>query len=240
VVCPIEAKEVWSVPLTYWELEKTIGAFGNLMAVVLGVTHPLTLAYTNMWKMLTSGMREELHAAINYRGYVKPTHVLHSIQLICHQWFSHKHACLNPPNPDFVSNLNQILLQVYILPRLLSALYQLAYPRQQKPLHDKLPPGLIATGSVSGTSATDVSTVKGLASALTAGSSQRGQPGTTMGHGAFMSNLQLLVSLLMLDKPTLKLLDIIANTSPSKMDNGMEMCISYHLCGGCWSTCKCA
>jgi hypothetical protein len=69
-----------------------------------------------MWKVLNSGMRDELHATIDYPNYIKPTHVLRSIQLVCHQWFAHKRAHLHPPAPDFTIILNQIMLQVYLLP----------------------------------------------------------------------------------------------------------------------------
>ncbi len=83
----LQAKEVRSVPLTYWELEKTLGTFGNLITTVLGVNHPLCVAYKAMWVLLQSGMRDDLHTVIEYRGYVKPTHVLRSIQLQFWNWF---------------------------------------------------------------------------------------------------------------------------------------------------------
>jgi hypothetical protein len=119
----LQAKETRAIPLTYWELEKTLGAFGNLMSVVLGLTHPLTIAYANMWQLLKSSMRDELHAAIEYRAYVKPAHVLCSIQLIFFNWFAHRRAHLTPPTPDFAAILHQILLQVYVLPRLPTTLW---------------------------------------------------------------------------------------------------------------------
>jgi hypothetical protein len=208
------------------------------MGVVLGLGHPLTAAYVDMWKVLNSGMRDELHAAIDYRNYIKPTHVLRSIQLVCHQWFAHKRARLHPPAPDFTIILQQIMLQVYLLPRLPPALYQLAYPRQQKSHGEPLLPGLIATGSASGSSRSDASTISGLATSATSGTKQPGIPGSTTGRGAFVSNLQPLVALITLDNPSLKLRDIIANTNPPQMDDGTDVCLSYHLRGGCWSNCK--
>jgi hypothetical protein len=72
----LQAKEVRSISLTYWELEKTLGSFGNLTQVVLGTQHPVTRAYTEMWRLLSIGMRDKLHSAIEYRNHVKPTHVL--------------------------------------------------------------------------------------------------------------------------------------------------------------------
>jgi hypothetical protein len=72
----LQAKEARSVPLSYWELEKNLGAFGNIMGVVLGVTHPLTGAYWEMWHLLQSGLCDDLQSALEYRAYVKPVHFL--------------------------------------------------------------------------------------------------------------------------------------------------------------------
>jgi len=38
--------------------------FGNLVGVVFSLQHPLTTAYTDMWQLLKSGMRDELHPTI--------------------------------------------------------------------------------------------------------------------------------------------------------------------------------
>jgi hypothetical protein len=48
----LKDKEKRSVPLTYWELEKTLGMFSNLISVVLGLRHPLSTAYQAMWTLL--------------------------------------------------------------------------------------------------------------------------------------------------------------------------------------------
>jgi len=42
------AKEVKSVPVTYWELEIMLGMFGNLLIVLLGTTHTVVIAYKDM------------------------------------------------------------------------------------------------------------------------------------------------------------------------------------------------
>jgi hypothetical protein len=52
----LEAKEVKSIPLTYFDLEKTLGMFGNLLQVVLGSDHPLTTNYRAFWDLLTRSM----------------------------------------------------------------------------------------------------------------------------------------------------------------------------------------
>jgi len=68
----LQAKEVRSVPLTYWELEKHLGSFDNLLGAVLGMAHPLSQAYATMWQMLKSGLQDELHTAIEYRAISCP------------------------------------------------------------------------------------------------------------------------------------------------------------------------
>jgi hypothetical protein len=119
------------------------------------MTHPLCVAYKAMWNVLQSGMRDDIHSIIEYKGYVKPTQVMRSIQLQFWNWLTHRRNHLTPPQPDLLSILDQILLQLYVLPHLPPALYQLAYPK--KPPHisgdNALIPGLIATGSASGSSA---------------------------------------------------------------------------------------
>lgn len=235
----LQAKEERSVPLLYWELEKHLSSFGNLLGVVLGMNHPLSIAYSDMWKLLKSGLQDELHTAIEYRGYIKPMHVLRSMQLIFWTWFSHRRARLMPPNADFVTILNQILLQVYVLPRLPAPLYQLAYPKKT-PADASLLPGLITTGSASGSSSGsssgDASTVSGLLGSNSGASSN--QPLPAGGRGAFHANLHPISTLTPLDKPDIKIRDIMGTTSPPKMANGTDMCLAFHLRGGCWSNCR--
>jgi hypothetical protein len=55
----LHAKEVRSIPLTYWELEKTLGMFGNLLGVILGNQHVLTRTYCDLWVLLSSGLRDD-------------------------------------------------------------------------------------------------------------------------------------------------------------------------------------
>jgi hypothetical protein len=102
----LSAKEVHSIPVTYWELEATLGMFGNLLAVLLGTQHPITTAYRQMWLLMQSQLKTDLHTAIKYKAYVKPTHLLRSIQLSLYKWFTHKRAHLTPPTLDFVTSCN--------------------------------------------------------------------------------------------------------------------------------------
>ena len=139
-----------------------------------------------------------------------------------------------------MSILNQILLQVYVLPRLPPTLYHLAYPKRVPPENPSSFPGLISTGSASGSSSGSSgsgSDAASLISGLT-GTSSHGRPPPTGGRGAYVANLNVLPALQALDKADIKIKDIMGTTSPPKMANGTEICLSYHLRGGCWTNCR--
>jgi hypothetical protein len=89
-----------SVPLTYCELEKTLGALRNLIGVILGMNHPLTVEFKAMWTLLQGGLQDDLCAAIKYCSYVKPTHILCSIQFVFYYWFAYQCHNFIPPAPN--------------------------------------------------------------------------------------------------------------------------------------------
>jgi hypothetical protein len=81
----LEQKELRSLPLTYFELKRTLGMFGNLLAVVLGFGHPIKDAYEQFWYLLTSVHEDMLYQLIDtpmVGQHVKPVHILRSVQLI--------------------------------------------------------------------------------------------------------------------------------------------------------------
>jgi hypothetical protein len=51
----LKAKEVQSIPLTYFELEHNLGMFSNLSGPALGTTHTITTAYKAFWNLLSDG-----------------------------------------------------------------------------------------------------------------------------------------------------------------------------------------
>jgi hypothetical protein len=231
----LSAKEVRSVPLSYWELEKALGMFGNLVGVVLGPLHPLSVNYKEFWLLLRTNIRDGLQAAIEYRGYVKPTHILRSLQLIFYTWFMHRKSRLQPPVPDMKSILHQILLQTYILPNLPPALYKLAYPKKSLKEGAFSPPGTVATASLSAASSSsqtpgsDGSTISGLTAPSAA---------TTPSRGSVVVNLQPNATLQAMLPSNFKIKELIGTTSPPKFDAGGEMCLSFLTRNTCWSNCR--
>jgi hypothetical protein len=236
-------KEVRSVPLTYWEMETSLGMFGNLLGVVIGSNHPLTLAFRDFWLLLKTNVRDDLHAAIEYKGYVKPTHILRSLQLMCYTWFAHRRAHLTPPPTDMKTIINQIIMQIYVLPHLPPQLYHLAYPK--KPTSNSLPGSVGTTASLSSgitpssqsnnsntshSNSSNASTVSGL--------TLQTLPPPTPARGSVVMNQHPIATVQALIPHTLKLKDLIGNSPPPKLDDGGEMCLSFLTRNTCWSNCK--
>lgn len=228
----LAAKEIRSVPLTYWELEKCLGMFGNLIAVILGTTHPLVQAFKDMWQLLQLQVRDELHSILEYKKFVKPTHILHSVQLIFFTWFTHKKSRLTPPDPNMKTIIHQILMQLYVLPNLPPALYHLAYPK--KPSLIPTLPTHSSAGSSDGSGTTShassgsgASTVSGLTMPMT----------PTATRGAAVINLHPNATLQTLLPTNIRIKDLIENTNPPEFDAGGEMCLSYLVRNTCWSNC---
>lgn len=95
----LKSKEVASIPLTYFELERNLGMFGNLLGVVLGCTHPLTATYRAFWVLLSQGYRQEVQQIIDVKAYVKPAHILRSVQLVCYSSFLRRLQSVNTCQP---------------------------------------------------------------------------------------------------------------------------------------------
>jgi hypothetical protein len=237
----LEAKEVKSIPTTYFDLEKTLGMFGNLLQVVLGVTHPLTASYRLFWDQLTKSMRNDLQVVIDTTGRIKPAHILRSTQLLCHRWFAHKRARIQPKDPDFVDILDQIYLQSYLLPHLPSSLYRLAYPipttTRSSAASSVLSHNLLTT--VTPSSIASGSTDQSMVSALTTGTRQTTPTlGTgASGRGAYQANLTPDATLIQLVPGNVRLRDLMTNATAPQTDDGTPICLSYHLRSGCWSNC---
>jgi hypothetical protein len=235
----LKAKEIQSIPLSYFELEHNLGMFGNLLGTVLGTQHIITTTYRTFWALLSQGYHLELQTIIDHKGFIKPAHIPCSIQLICFNWFSQKWACLTPPQPDFALLLHNITLHTYILPNIPPALYRLAYSRLQSLV---TPPDLISLSDASETSATRGSSSSGAStvSGITTPTAITGEGDESKNNkkGSFYANLTPDPALVQLVPSDLKIRDLIGTVPPPQLDNSAQVCLSYLVRQGCWSTCQ--
>jgi hypothetical protein len=221
----LEAKEVKSVPLTYFELEKCLGMFGNLLAVTLGDQHPLVTTYRIFWDMLTRGMRNDLQIMLDTMGRIKPAHILRSIQLQCYSWFNHRRARIQPQEPMFVNMLHNIALQSYVLPHL-------PPPAAMKP-HSAMS-GTPSVPLTAPTASTQSSHTTSDMSVLTSPTflTRATQP-SVQTRGTFMANLTPDCTLQSLVPSNLRLRHLIGQDLPPMTDENQPICLSIHTRQGC-------
>jgi len=109
-------KELRSHPTNYFEFEKSLGTFGNLIGAILGDRHPLTVAYREFCDTFNAKYKEQIHFELDTRKVIKPVHLLHSIQLVVFKWFQAKKFRCTPANPPFTDILDRISLHMYTNP----------------------------------------------------------------------------------------------------------------------------
>jgi hypothetical protein len=249
----LEAKEVRSVPLNYFELEKTLGMFGNFLGVTLGSGHPLTTAYRLFWDGLSKGLRNEIQMILDHTtARIKPAHVLRSIQLMCYSWFHHRKVRLQPPAIDFAGILHQITLHTYIVPHLPPPLYRLANPlvsKQASMVSTITPTSVQSSYSHQPLDAISVLTSPTVPTSYASTMHSRAPtpsivstPSTatlrSTNRGSFQSNLTPDNTMQSLVPANIKLRDLIGTSPPPLMDDGTPICLSYHMRQGCWSNCR--
>lgn len=230
----LEDKEICSLPLTYFELKRTLGMFGNLLAVVLGAGHPLTDAYDQFWYMLVTIHEDMVYQLIDtpmVGQTIKPVHILRSIQLTSYNWFLYnkaRHAPIAFPPADYTIILHQLTNASYKMPHLPPVLYKLANPTRTGPLsHSMATTASLSQASVGSATGSDVSS-------LTTPTIKPGR-GTFQANTAHVDrNLQTLVS----SNLMLKLL--IGDTTPQLSDDTqpVPLCLAYQFRHGCWTGCN--
>jgi len=131
--------------------------------------------------MLSQGYRQELQQVVDHKGWLKPAHLLRSIQLICYNWFNQKKHCLTPSTPDFAQLLQMITLNTYMLPWLPPVLHKLAHPRSVGPF--QLPAQEVGSlmGS-SGSSSSGITPISGLTPTTGLGSQPPPSPDGWLGN----------------------------------------------------------
>jgi hypothetical protein len=225
-------KDLRAHPITFFELEKSLGLFGNLIHVVLGPRHPLTAHYRIFWQSFTKQFRNQLHYEIDTRRIIKPVHILRNIQLICFHWFQAKRSFVIPSDPQFLDILTRISLSLYTNPTLPSALYHLIAPR----LPTK--PAFPDINRLKGDDDTST-TITGL-STLTPGSTLTGSALTSLStrSGLFVKNPSVDTALQSLLPATMKIADLVGSDPVPVGEDSKPICLSYHVRGGCFSNCR--
>jgi hypothetical protein len=94
----LQERELKAVPLCFFDLEKTLGLFGNLLAVVLGESHIITTTYRHFWELLSS-VRDDIRDQIDIQSVSAP-HTCNAV----FNWVSipgstPKNGTCNPPHP---------------------------------------------------------------------------------------------------------------------------------------------
>jgi len=236
----LKAKEVQSIPLTYFELERNLGMFGNLLGTILGPTHRLTAAYRELWELLTVAFQDQVQPIIDDKHYVKPAHILCLVQLECFEWFVQRRMHQRPPDPVFSTILRSLIRNTYVIPHLPPVLYRLAYA--------KLNPGNTGTTPSLGTNTTASSSSSGSSGGLSSGSSNTSVisgvtlptfTGTGVGtatqgtkKGSFVVNLNPDRELQALVDYGIKLGDVINLEPPPLLDDGNQVCLAYFVRSG--------
>jgi hypothetical protein len=234
----LKSKEVKALPMNYFELEHNLGMFGNFLGMVLGSRHALTLAYRNFWNLLAQGYRSEFQQVIDVKLYIKPAHILRSIQLVCYNWFAQRRARLSPQPPEFTFIVYNVILNTYVLPNLPQPIYKLAYPRstpQSSLSGNTATTASLSANSVGGHSSVSSITVPTIANAPTvmSGSQTSGKR-----KGTFQANLNPDRALQRLLDFGTAIKDLIGSDPPPTLDDGSPICLSYYLRNGCWSNCR--
>jgi hypothetical protein len=228
--------ELRSYPSSFFDLERSLGLFGNLVGAILGNAHPLTVAYRPFWESFTKRYRDRLLSEIDGNKVIKPVHIWRSIQLTVYDWFDAKRTRVPPDTPVFTDIWKRIGLNAYTLPNLPPSLYFLIYPKSNllKLTHsDKSS----STPSAAGTSTDDASTVSGV-SAITGATGLTGTASRLSRAGTMVVNESPDPHLLSLVPYNKKLKDIIGDTQSPATDLGHIICLSYHVKGGCFSNCR--
>jgi hypothetical protein len=123
-------------------------------------------------------------------------------------------------------------MQVYVLPHLPPALYQLAYPKLLKPT---VPGSALSVNMATmshtstGNNQLNISGDTSIISGLTQNTSL---------SRAFQTNLAPDANIQQLLPASIYLKTLMGTDPPPKMDDGSDMCLSVNLWNGCWATCK--
>jgi hypothetical protein len=227
-------KDIRCHPTNFYEMEQSLAIFGNMLGTILGDTHVLTTSYRTFWTAFKEEFKARIHYEIDSRRVIKPVHILRNIQLIVFNWFTSKKLRREPSTPNFQDILERFSLQVYTIPTLPMALYQLINPRPRFP-----PPGpSVTTGTTTPpTAISDDASMQSAVSALTGNTTvthitSQSRYGTPVPNPVPDATLQALLP------STVRIKDLLGSDDAPKNEAGSPICLSFHLKGLCFSRCR--
>jgi hypothetical protein len=132
--------------------------------------------------------------------------------------------------------LQNIILNIYIPPHLPPSLYRLAYPNQKLSSIPGIPS--LQSSSASSIPHLTISDAASVQSGVSAVTMPTLITQATKQKGTHYANVAPDQSLIQLLPPGTKIRDLMGTDPPPVLDNGQQLCLSYLLRGGCWSTCK--
>lgn len=236
-------KDLRAHPTNFYGLEKSLGLFGNLAGTILGNTHPITTAFRSFWRAFLGRKREQMHHEIDDRRFIKPVHILRSVQLLTIQWFQSKLDGDTPSSPAYLDILERISLSMYTLPTLPGALYHLIAPKQPTtPMLKGIHPNdtaTVATGlsTLTGTVVSTHPSSNSNASLISKGTFISGVTGQNTNAG-FTRNPNVDTELQSLLPPGVKIVELLGNDPVPIGDDNNPICLSYHIKGGCYNNCR--
>jgi len=235
-------KDLRSFPTSFYDLERNLGIFGNLIGAVLGNAHPITVAYRPFWTSFTKRYRDRLLSEIDGTKSIKPVHILRTIQLACFDWFDAKRTRVVPEDPNFSDIWKRIGLNAYNLPALPPALYYQVYPKlqllRQAPNTPLSGASQSSASSVPAGATTEDSTTMSSMSGITNATGLTGATTRNPRSNAMVINENPDRHLLSLVPFYRKLKDLMGDTYPPNTDAGQQICLSFHVKGACYSNCR--
>ena len=226
----LKANEHKHIPLTFMELDVTLGSFGDLLEVLLGTNHTLYTSFLLFWKEWQR-FRLSFSTAIDITRTLKPVHLMRRLQLELYFWFDAKRQALNPLPVDFRKVIHEINMATFIPPTLPATLMLESLAATVTTSNPTTPVGLMAP-SIHGSLAqfSDLSTITDFMSSF-----QNATKTTQQGSGDVVINPNP-------DQELNKALDgnrIRVICKPPFPQNAakQDMCISYHAKGRCFSLC---
>jgi hypothetical protein len=218
------------IPTSYFDFEKNLGMFGNLLLTLFGAQHAIVVQYRQLWVALLGQHCLRLRTAIEEHKTIHPIHILCSIQLKCFNYFEGIRTSAPTPPPNFVAILTRFADGEYTPPDLPAQLHLLVSP-------NKSPTSLLQghTRPLPQQCTSD----KSVMSALSGYASYANHsPPTTSATGTFVENPSPDYNFQQMVLFNVQLHQLTNKHPLPTTDDNRQLCVTYHVRRGCNTSCK--